>query len=157
MLVNAFPARRTRDILSVIAVLAAAGIVVLFRLVRPEKLARCVNAVLAGALRMRQSLDLELRRNDQFDWKLILLPKAQDILLQRWEETVMCPKSGFRTEQVLTHIRLGGKGHIRHLLQASVCLGGLAFGATLRTLRRRTDIISTGHSAARVAARGGLW
>src|SRR5687767_9896175 len=40
ILVNAFPARRTRDILSVIAVLAAAGIVVLFRLVRPEKLAR---------------------------------------------------------------------------------------------------------------------
>src|SRR5688500_16802126 len=40
VLVNAFPARRTRDILSVIAVLAAAGIVVLFRLVRPEKLAR---------------------------------------------------------------------------------------------------------------------
>ncbi len=40
VLVNAFPARRTRDILSVIAVLAAGGIVVLFRLVRPEKLAR---------------------------------------------------------------------------------------------------------------------
>src|SRR5215217_2422631 len=40
VLVNAFPARRTRDILSVIAVVAAAGIVVLFRLVRPEKLAR---------------------------------------------------------------------------------------------------------------------
>jgi ABC-2 type transport system permease protein len=40
VLVNAFPARRTRDILSVIAVFAAAGIVVLFRLVRPEKLAR---------------------------------------------------------------------------------------------------------------------
>src|SRR5215217_8206918 len=40
VLVNAFPARRTRDILSVIAVLAAAGIVVLFRLLRPEKLAR---------------------------------------------------------------------------------------------------------------------
>ena len=40
VLVNAFPARRTRDILSVIAVLAAAGLVVLFRLVRPEKLAR---------------------------------------------------------------------------------------------------------------------
>jgi ABC-2 type transport system permease protein len=40
VLVNAFPARRTRDILSVIGVLAAAGIVVLFRLVRPEKLAR---------------------------------------------------------------------------------------------------------------------
>ena len=39
-LVNIFPARRTRDILSVIAVLAAAGIVLLFRLVRPEKLAR---------------------------------------------------------------------------------------------------------------------
>ena len=39
-LVNVFPARRARDILSVIAVLAAAGIVVLFRLVRPEKLAR---------------------------------------------------------------------------------------------------------------------
>jgi ABC-2 type transport system permease protein len=40
VLVNAFPARRTRDILSVIAVLAEGGIVVLFRLVRPEKLAR---------------------------------------------------------------------------------------------------------------------
>ena len=40
VLVNAFPARRTRDILSVIAVLSAAGIVVLLRVVRPEKLAR---------------------------------------------------------------------------------------------------------------------
>ena len=39
-LVNVFPARRTRDILSVIAVIAAGGIVLLFRLVRPEKLAR---------------------------------------------------------------------------------------------------------------------
>lgn len=39
-LVNIFPARRTRDILSVIAVLAAGGIVLLFRLVRPEQLAR---------------------------------------------------------------------------------------------------------------------
>ena len=37
LLVNMFPARRTRDILSVIAVLAAGGIVVLFRLVRPER------------------------------------------------------------------------------------------------------------------------
>jgi ABC-2 type transport system permease protein len=40
VLVNVFPARRTRDILSVIAVIAAAGVVLLFRLVRPEKLAR---------------------------------------------------------------------------------------------------------------------
>ena len=40
MLVNVFPARRTRDILSVIAVLAAGGIVLLFRIVRPERLAR---------------------------------------------------------------------------------------------------------------------
>jgi ABC-2 type transport system permease protein len=40
LLVNIFPARRTRDILSVIAVIAAGGIVVLFRLVRPERLAR---------------------------------------------------------------------------------------------------------------------
>jgi ABC-2 type transport system permease protein len=40
LLVNIFPARRTRDILSVIAVLAAGGIVVLFRVVRPERLAR---------------------------------------------------------------------------------------------------------------------
>lgn len=40
ILVNVFPARRTRDILSVIAVLAAGGIVLLFRLVRPEQLAR---------------------------------------------------------------------------------------------------------------------
>ncbi len=40
VLVNVFPARRTRDILSVIAVLTAAGLVLLFRLVRPEQFAR---------------------------------------------------------------------------------------------------------------------
>jgi ABC-2 type transport system permease protein len=40
ILVNVFPARRTRDILSVIAVLTAGGIVLLFRIVRPEQLAR---------------------------------------------------------------------------------------------------------------------
>ena len=40
LLVNIFPARRTRDILSVIAILTAAGIVILFRIVRPERLAR---------------------------------------------------------------------------------------------------------------------
>jgi ABC-2 type transport system permease protein len=40
LLVNIFPARRTRDILSVIAVLTAGGVVALFRLVRPERLAR---------------------------------------------------------------------------------------------------------------------
>jgi ABC-2 type transport system permease protein len=40
LLVNIFPARRTRDILSVIAVLAAAGVVLILRLVRPERLAR---------------------------------------------------------------------------------------------------------------------
>lgn len=40
ILVNVFPARRTRDILSVIGVLAAAGLVVLFRMLRPEQLAR---------------------------------------------------------------------------------------------------------------------
>jgi ABC-2 type transport system permease protein len=40
LLVNIFPARRTRDILSVIAVLAASGVVILFRVIRPERLAR---------------------------------------------------------------------------------------------------------------------
>jgi ABC-2 type transport system permease protein len=40
LLVNIFPARRTRDILSLIAVLAAAGLVLLFRVLRPERLAR---------------------------------------------------------------------------------------------------------------------
>jgi ABC-2 type transport system permease protein len=40
VLVNVFPARRTRDILSVIAVLSAGGVVLLFRIVRPERLAR---------------------------------------------------------------------------------------------------------------------
>src|SRR5213593_4901641 len=40
ILVNVFPARRTRDILSVIAVLTAGGIVLLFRVVSPERLAR---------------------------------------------------------------------------------------------------------------------
>ncbi len=40
ILVNIFPARRTRDLLSVIAILAAGGVVLLFRIVRPEQLAR---------------------------------------------------------------------------------------------------------------------
>jgi ABC-2 type transport system permease protein len=40
ILVNVFPARRTRDLLSVIAIGAAAVLVLLFRLVRPEQLAR---------------------------------------------------------------------------------------------------------------------
>ena len=40
LLVNVFPARRTRDILSVIAILAASAVVVLFRVMRPERLAR---------------------------------------------------------------------------------------------------------------------
>ncbi|MEP6507927.1 MAG: hypothetical protein ABJC63_06830 [Gemmatimonadales bacterium] len=39
-LVNFFPARRTKDILSVIAVLSAGGVILLFRLMRPEQLAR---------------------------------------------------------------------------------------------------------------------
>lgn len=40
ILVNVFPARRTRDILSLVAVMTAAGLVLLFRLIRPEQLAR---------------------------------------------------------------------------------------------------------------------
>ncbi|HEX5829527.1 MAG TPA: hypothetical protein VFY16_01025, partial [Gemmatimonadaceae bacterium] len=39
-LVTVFPARRTRDLLGVVAVLGAAGVVVLLRLARPEQLAR---------------------------------------------------------------------------------------------------------------------
>jgi ABC-2 type transport system permease protein len=38
LLVNVFPARRTRDLLSVITVLAAAGVILAFRLLRPERL-----------------------------------------------------------------------------------------------------------------------
>jgi ABC-2 type transport system permease protein len=40
ILVNVFPARRTRDILSVVAVLTAGGLVLLFRVLRPERLSR---------------------------------------------------------------------------------------------------------------------
>ena len=40
ILVNVFPARRTRDLLSIIALGAAAGIILLFRIIRPEQLAR---------------------------------------------------------------------------------------------------------------------
>ena len=40
ILVNVFPARRTRDLLSIIALGAAAGIILLFRIIRPERLAR---------------------------------------------------------------------------------------------------------------------
>ncbi|MFB3110446.1 MAG: hypothetical protein ACE10G_00260, partial [Gemmatimonadales bacterium] len=39
-LVNVFPARRTRDILSIITIAAAGVLVLLFRMVRPEQLAR---------------------------------------------------------------------------------------------------------------------
>jgi ABC-2 type transport system permease protein len=37
--VNIFPARRTRDLLSIVALGAAGGLILLFRLVRPERLA----------------------------------------------------------------------------------------------------------------------
>lgn len=40
ILVNIFPARRTRDLLSLVAIGAVGGLVMLFRLVRPEQLAR---------------------------------------------------------------------------------------------------------------------
>jgi ABC-2 type transport system permease protein len=40
VLVNVFPARRTRDLLSLIALGAAAGVILLFRIIRPERLAR---------------------------------------------------------------------------------------------------------------------
>jgi ABC-2 type transport system permease protein len=40
ILVNVFPARRTRDLLSVIAIGAAGGVLLLFRIIRPEQLAR---------------------------------------------------------------------------------------------------------------------
>ena len=40
LLVNVFPARRTRDLLSVITALAVCGLVLLFRAARPEQLAR---------------------------------------------------------------------------------------------------------------------
>jgi ABC-2 type transport system permease protein len=40
VLVNVFPARRTRDLLSLIAIGAFGGLILLFRLVRPERLSR---------------------------------------------------------------------------------------------------------------------
>ena len=40
LLVNVFPARRTRDLLSVITALSVAGLLLLFRAARPEQLAR---------------------------------------------------------------------------------------------------------------------
>lgn len=40
ILVNIFPARRTRDLLSIIALGAGAGVILLFRMIRPEQLAR---------------------------------------------------------------------------------------------------------------------
>ena len=40
VLVHVFPARRTRDILSVVAVLTAGAVVVVLRLARPERFAR---------------------------------------------------------------------------------------------------------------------
>ena len=40
ILVNVFPARRTRDLLSLIAIGAAGGVVLLLRLIRPEQIAR---------------------------------------------------------------------------------------------------------------------
>jgi len=40
LLVNIFPARRTRDLLTLVAVAAVGGVVLLLRLIRPEQLAR---------------------------------------------------------------------------------------------------------------------
>jgi ABC-2 type transport system permease protein len=40
VLVNVFPARRTRDLLALVGLFAAAGVVALFRFVRPERLMR---------------------------------------------------------------------------------------------------------------------
>lgn len=40
VLVNVFPARRARDLLALLALFGAAGLIVLFRLLRPEQLAR---------------------------------------------------------------------------------------------------------------------
>ncbi len=40
LLVNVFPARRTRDLLALFGLFAAAGVVVLFRVLRPERLVR---------------------------------------------------------------------------------------------------------------------
>jgi ABC-2 type transport system permease protein len=40
ILVNVFPARRTRDLLALVGLFTAAGVVVLFRLLRPERLVR---------------------------------------------------------------------------------------------------------------------
>ena len=40
LLVNIFPARRARDILSLVALGAAGGLVLMFRIIRPERLAR---------------------------------------------------------------------------------------------------------------------
>jgi len=40
VLVNVFPARRTRDLLALVGLFAAAGVVALFRFVRPERLVR---------------------------------------------------------------------------------------------------------------------
>lgn len=40
MLVNIFPARRTRDLLALVGLFAAAGVVTLFRVLRPERLMR---------------------------------------------------------------------------------------------------------------------
>jgi ABC-2 type transport system permease protein len=40
VLVNVFPARRTRDLLSVITIAAAGGLILMFRVIRPEQIAR---------------------------------------------------------------------------------------------------------------------
>src|SRR6185436_11232314 len=40
ILVNVFPARRARDLLAVVAVAAAGGVVLMLRVIRPEQLAR---------------------------------------------------------------------------------------------------------------------
>jgi ABC-2 type transport system permease protein len=40
LLVNVFPARRTRDLLALVGLLSAAGVVALFRVLRPERLMR---------------------------------------------------------------------------------------------------------------------
>ena len=77
VLVNGFPARRTRDLLSIIALGAAGGVILLFRMIRPEQLARPEGfrnlldfvILLGGSTKKRQSLAIAAAADAWTDYR----------------------------------------------------------------------------------------
>ena len=101
VLVNVFPARRTRDLLSIIALGAAGVVILLFRMIRPEQLARP-----------------EGFRN-LLDFLTVLRTPTSPLLPSEWA-----------TDAIMTYLR-GGFDALPLLLLWSTAAGFITLGAAL--------------------------